>query len=89
MWRIIRQITLYRSIKKLVIKGKIMSIQQVSFQECSNQFSKIFERVIKNHEVISVCKESEQAIVILDAKEYSSLIETLNLLSNPINAKGN
>jgi antitoxin YefM len=77
MWRIIRQITLYRSIKKLVIKGKIMSIQQVSFQECSNQFSKIFERVIKNHEVISVCKESEQAIVILDAKEYSSLIETL------------
>jgi antitoxin YefM len=63
-----------------------MSIQQVSFQECSNQFSKIFERVAKNHEVISVCKESEQEVVILDAKEYSNLIETLYLLSNPINA---
>jgi antitoxin YefM len=72
--------------KKLVFKGKIMSIQHVSFQECNNQFSKIFERVLKNHEVISVSKESEQAIVILDAKEYSSLIETLYLLSNPINA---
>jgi len=66
-----------------------MPIQQVSFQECNNQFSKFFERVIKNHEVISVCKESEQAIAILDAKEYSSLIETFCLLSNPINAKGN
>ena len=63
-----------------------MPIQQVSFQECSNQFPEIFERVLKNHEVISVRKESEQEIVILDAKEYSSLIETLYLLSNPINA---
>jgi antitoxin YefM len=71
---------------KLVFKGKAMSIQQVSFQECSNQFSKVFERVAKNHEVISVCKESEQEVVILDAKEYSSLIETLYLLSNSANA---
>ena len=63
-----------------------MSIQQVSFQECSTEFSKVFERVSKNHEIISVRKESEQEIVILDAKEYSSLIETLYLLSNPINA---
>ena len=61
-----------------------MSIQQVSFQECSSQFSKIFERVSKNHEVISVCKESEQEIIILDAKEYNGLIETLYLLSNPV-----
>jgi antitoxin YefM len=64
----------------------MMSIQSVSFQECSNQFSKIFERVLKNHEVISVRKESEQEVVILGAKEYSSLIETLYLLSNPVNA---
>ena len=63
-----------------------MSIKQVSFQECSTEFSKVFERVSKNHEIISVRKESEQEIVILDAKEYSSLIETLYLLSNPINA---
>jgi antitoxin YefM len=63
-----------------------MSIKQVSFQECNNQFSKVFERVSKNHEIISVRKESEQEIVILDAKEYSSLIETLYLLSDPINA---
>ncbi len=41
-----------------------MSIQKVSFQECSSQFSKIFERVSKNHEVISVCEESEQEIII-------------------------
>ena len=66
-----------------------MPIQQVSFQECSTQFSKVFERVSKNQEIYSVRKESEQEIVILDAKEYSGLIETLYLLSNPINAKGN
>ena len=63
-----------------------MPIQQISFQECSSEFPKVFDRVLKNHEVISVCNESEQEIVILDAKEYSSLIETLYLLSNPANA---
>lgn len=63
-----------------------MSIQQISFQECNTQFPKIFDRVANNHEIISVTKEHEQAIVILDAKEYSSLMETLYLLSNPVNA---
>lgn len=42
-----------------------MLIQQVTFQECNTQFSKIFERVAKNHEVISVQKEAEQAVVIV------------------------
>ncbi len=62
-----------------------MTTQQVTFQECNTQFAQIFERVLKNHEVISVYKEPEQGIVILDAKEYRSLVETLYLLSNPAN----
>ena len=63
-----------------------MSIQQVSFHECSTQFSNVFDRVLQNHEIISVHKDTEQEIVILDAKEYSSLVETLYLLSNSVNA---
>jgi|GEM_PF-871628 len=62
-----------------------MSTQQITFQECNTQFAQVFERVLKNHEVISVYKEPEQGIVILDAKEYSSLVETLYLLSNSAN----
>lgn len=60
-----------------------MSLQHVSFQECASQFPKIFERISKNHEIISVHKEAEQAIVMLDAKEYNSLMEALYLLSDP------
>ncbi|MFM8330708.1 MAG: type II toxin-antitoxin system Phd/YefM family antitoxin [Candidatus Methylumidiphilus sp.] len=63
-----------------------MPTQQVSLQECSADFPAVFDRVLRNHEVISVCKAPEQAIVILDAKEYSSLLETLYLLSDPVNA---
>lgn len=63
-----------------------MPIHQVTFQEFTTQSPAIFERVAKNHEVISVEKEPEQAIVILDAQEYNSLMETLYLLSNPANA---
>jgi antitoxin YefM len=64
----------------------VSAIQQISFQECNAQFSKIFERVLENHEIISVYRETEQEIIILDAKEYTSLMETLYLLSDPINA---
>jgi antitoxin YefM len=62
-----------------------MSTEEVTFQECNTQFAKVFERVLKNQEVISVYKEPEQGIVLLDAKEYSSLMETLYLLSNAAN----
>jgi antitoxin YefM len=64
-----------------------MSIQQVSFQECNAHFSQVFQRVLENHEVISISNDPEKAVVMLDAKEYSSLIETLYLLSNPHNAQ--
>lgn len=64
-----------------------MTIHQISFQECATHFPSVFERVAKNHEVISVEKEPEQAVVILDAQEYNSLMETLYLLSNPANAE--
>jgi antitoxin YefM len=63
-----------------------MPVQSVSFQECSDQFPKIFDRVLNNHEIISVNKDSEHEIILLNAKEYSSLVETLYLLSNPNNA---
>ena len=62
-----------------------MSLQNISFQECSTQFPKVFERVLNNHEVVSISKESEQTVVMLEAKEYNSLIETLYLLSNSAN----
>jgi antitoxin YefM len=63
-----------------------MPIHQITFQEFTTQSPAIFERVAKNHEIISVEKEPEQAIVILDAQEYNSLIETLYLLSNQANS---
>ena len=63
-----------------------MSIQSVSFQECIDQFAKVFDRVLSNHEIISVNKDPEHQIILLDAQEYSSLVETLYLLSNPANA---
>lgn len=63
-----------------------MSLQTVSFQECSTQFPKVFERVLSNHEVISISNAAKQTVVMLDVNEYNSLLETLYLLSNSANA---
>jgi antitoxin YefM len=63
-----------------------MSIPQISFQECNSKFAQVFDRVLENGEVISIYRDTDESIVMLDAKEYSSLIETLYLLSNSANA---
>lgn len=63
-----------------------MSIPKISFQECNSKFAQIFDRVLENREVISVYRDTDESVVMLDAKEYSSLIETVYLLSNSANA---
>jgi len=63
-----------------------MSMAKISLNECNSQFTKIFDRVLENREVISVCRNTGESVVILDEKEYSSLIETLYLLSDSANA---
>ena len=63
-----------------------MSMAKISLNECNSQFTKIFDRVLENREVISVSRSTDESVVILDEKEYSSLMETLYLLSDPANA---
>lgn len=64
-----------------------MSKTKISLNECNSQFTKIFDRVLENREVISVCKTTEESVVILNEKEYTSLMETLYLLSDSANAE--
>ncbi len=59
----------------------------ISRPEMETNLTGVFNRVNQNHEVISVVRNESQSVVILDANEYNSLMETLYLLQNPANAE--
>lgn len=62
-------------------------MNQITANEMRTHFTTIFDRVNQNHEVVSVVRNENQSVVLLDAEDYNSLMETLYLLPNPVNAE--
>lgn len=62
-------------------------MKQITLNELQDNLSTIFDRIAHHHEVISVAHDPDHSIVLLDAKEYESLLETLYLSQHPVNAE--
>ncbi len=62
-------------------------MEQITVNEMRTHFTTVFDRINQNHEVISVMRNENQSVVLLDAEDYNSLMETLYLLQNPANAE--
>lgn len=57
-------------------------MEHLNFNEFQANLETIFNHITQTHQVVSVARNSDQAVVILEAKEYNSLMETL-FLSQP------
>ena len=62
-------------------------MEQVTINDVKTNLNHIFNRVNQNHEIISVVRDKKQSVILIDADEYNSLIETLYLLQDSVNAK--
>ncbi len=62
-------------------------MEQISTHEIKTNLTTIFDRINCNHEVMEVVRNKTQSVVLLDANDYSSLMETVFLLQNPTNAE--
>jgi antitoxin YefM len=62
-------------------------MEQISTHEIRTNLTIIFDRINHNHEVMFVKRNKTQSVVLLDANDYNSLMETLYLLQNPANAE--
>ena len=62
-------------------------MKQISIHEIKTNPNTIFDRINYNHEVMQVVRNNTQSVVLLDANEYNSLMETLYLLKDPTNAE--
>ena len=66
---------------------KMTDMKQISPHEIKTNLTTIFDRINHNHEVMIVMRNQTQSVVLLDANDYNSLIETLYLLQNPANSE--
>lgn len=62
-------------------------MQRISLNTFQDNPKGIFNTVLETSEPVSVAIEKGREIVVLAADEYSSLMETLHLLSSPANAE--
>ena len=62
-------------------------MEQVTINDIKTNLNHIFNRVNQNHKVISVVRDKKQSVILIDADEYNSLMETLYLLQDSANAK--
>lgn len=56
---------------------------RLSLAEAQANLSKLVESAVTTHERFELTRNGERAAVLLSADDYDSLLETLDILSNP------
>jgi len=57
----------------------------ISLGEADENFVKLVDEVRRTHETVTVYKSGRPACVVMSYEEYESLMETVELLSDPEN----
>ena len=63
--------------------ARILYMTTLSLAEARANLSKLVESAVTTHERFEVTRNGERVAVLLGADDYDSLLETLDILSNP------
>lgn len=55
----------------------------IPLAEARAQLSRLVDEAVRTHERIEVTRKGRRAVVILSADDYDSIMETLDILSDP------
>ncbi len=62
-------------------------MQTISYNDLTENLPKLIETMSNDHEAICLEMPNSLRAVILSEQDYNSIMETLYLLSNPVNAE--
>ena len=62
-------------------------MRNITYSNARQNLSKVLDEVIDKHEPICIERRSGNKIVLIDADDYDSLMETAYLLKSPANVK--
>lgn len=63
-----------------------MTAVSVSYTEARERFAELWDQALREREPIRLTRRGADAVVLLAADEYDSLVETAHLLHSPANA---
>ena len=63
------------------------AVENLTTSEFRNNLKRVLDRVNDDHEPVSVRRGQGRAVVVMDAEDYESIIETLYLVRSPANAQ--
>ena len=61
-------------------------MRHIRFTEARTNFADVLNQVSDDADTVVITRRGSRDVVMLDADEYSSMVETLYLFSNPANA---
>lgn len=61
--------------------------KQVSYTAFREGLAKHMENVTENRTVMEIVRKGHESVVVISKDDYTSMLETLYLLSNPANAE--
>jgi len=61
-------------------------MRHITFTEARTNFANLLNQVSDDADTVVITRRGSRDVVMLDADEYSSMVETLYLFSNPANA---
>lgn len=62
-------------------------MEHVTPSELRTHLKTILNRINDDHEPVVVIRDKGRSVVILDADDYASIMETVYLIRNPVNAE--
>lgn len=62
-------------------------MQVVSFTQARSEFKGVIDRVIADRDATLIHRRDGENAVLLSESTYNSMLETLHLLQNPVNAR--
>ena len=66
------------------VSARILYMTTLSLAEARANLSKLVESAVTTHERFEVTRNGDRVAVLLGADDYDSLLETLDILSNPV-----
>lgn len=61
-------------------------MRHITFTEARTNFANVLNQVSEDANTVVITRRGSRDVVMIDADEYSSMVETLYLFSNPANA---
>lgn len=62
-------------------------MQQVTFSHARTNFATLWDSVLDNREPVKLTRRGHENVMLISESDYSSMMETIYLLSSPANAE--